>query len=174
MVLRVQGLGPAILAAQEAAATAVAGSSAILDGVFTVDTLPDPAANVDRYARVTDLFGSTRDLVLAAKTGSLAYWKPVRPIFAATVPVAADMTLTALKSPSVMFLTGAVGTGVTRTLTLSQALAYPGASFEVRNDMTGLGALKLAGLNVGGLLSLAFGGTQRFFFDAATGWKQFS
>lgn len=157
-----------------AIAAAVAGVSSILPGDFTVDTLPDPAAFVDHYARVTDLFGGTRDLVLAAQTGTLAYWKPVRPIFAATAPVAADMTLQALKSPSVMFLAGTVGVGVTRTISLSTALAYPGASFEIRNDMSGLGGLKLAGLAVGGLLSVLFGTTQRFFFDTSTGWKQFS
>ncbi|WP_375453721.1 hypothetical protein [uncultured Methylobacterium sp.] len=150
------------------------GVSAILPDTYSIDTLPDPASNIDMYARVTDLFGGTRDLVLAAQTGSASYWKPVRPVFAATVPVSADMTLVSLKAPSVMFLTGAVGVGVTRTITLSTALAYPGAAFEVRNDMTGLGSLKLAGLSVGGLLSLVFGTTQRFFYDAASGWKQFS
>lgn len=173
-MLRSQGIGPAVAAAQAAAQEAAAASSAIIAGEWTVDSLPAAADNLDRYARVTDLFGTKRDLVLASKVGALAFWQPVRPVFAATVPVAADMALTPLKSPSVLFLTGAIGTGVTRTLSLSTALAYPGAAFEIRNDMTGLGTLKLAGLNVGGLLSLAFGGTQRFFFDAATGWKQFS
>ena len=166
------GYGTGTSPAQVAAA--IEAASVVLPGTFTVDTLPDPAANLDRYARVTDLFGDTRDLVLASKTGSLAYWKPVRPVFARTSALSADMTLMPLKSPSVMFLTGAIGVGVTRTVTLSTALAYPGAAFEIRNDMTGLGSLKLAGLSVGGLLSLLFGGTQRFFYDAASGWKQFS
>lgn len=166
------GYGTGTSPAQVAAA--IEAASVVLPGEFTVDTLPDPAANLDRYARVTDLFDDTRDLVLAAKTGSLTYWKPVRPVFARTSALSADMTLMPLKSPSVMFLTGAIAVGVTRTVTLSTALAYPGAAFEIRNDMTGLGSLKLAGLSVGGLLSLLFGGTQRFFYDAASGWKQFS
>lgn len=173
-MVRGQGTGVVAAAAQDAAATAVAGSSAILPTMYTVDTLPDPALNLDRYARVTDLFGVKRDLVLASRVGTLAFWQPVRPVFAATAAVATDMTLQPLKSPSVMFLTGTAAVGVTRTLSLSTALAYPGASFEIRNDMSGLGSLKLAGLSVGGLLSLVFGTTQRFFFDAASGWKQFS
>ncbi|KQQ39053.1 hypothetical protein ASF58_23215 [Methylobacterium sp. Leaf125] len=157
-----------------AATAAVKAASSILPDPYIIDTLPDPALYLDRYARVTDLFGTKRDLVLASKVGNLAFWQPVRPVFAATQAVTADMTLLPLKSPTVMFLTGTVGVGVTRTLNLSTVLAYPGAAFEIRNDMSGLGSLKLAGLSVGGLLSLAFGTTQRFFFDVASGWKQFS
>lgn len=173
-MLRGEGTGPAVAAAQAAAQAAAAASSAIIDGLWTIDTLPAPGPYLDRYARVTDLFGVKQDLVLASKVGTMAFWQPVRPIFAATAPVTADVALMPLKSPSVLFLTGTIGSGVTRTLSLGTALAYPGASFEIRNDMTGLGSLKVAGLNAGGLLSLLFGGTQRFFFDAASGWKQFS
>lgn len=150
------------------------GDSLVLPGTYTIDTLPDPAASVGYYAIVTDLFGEKTDKVLASSSAGTAYWQPVRPIYSKTTPVAADMTLLPLKHPSVQFLTGSVGIGVTRNVTLSPALAWPGATFEIRNDMTGLGALKLAGLSVGGLLSLVFGTQQRFFYEQGIGWKQFS
>lgn len=156
-------------------AQAMSRSSTILDDLFTVDTLPDPAANLDRYARVTDLFGTTRDLVLAAKTGSVAYWKPVRPVFAAKQTVAADMTLTALKTPSVLLLDGNVPLGTTRKLTLSNSLAFPGASFRLkqRNTLGSiLGSLMVLNVNLSTPVSLLTGGTQEFIFDMADGWVQ--
>lgn len=149
--------------------------SAILPGAFTVDTLPDPADNVDRYARVTDLFGGKRDLVLASTFNGAAFWQPVRPVFKRTMVATADVTLTSLKSPSVVFLTGALGgLGTTRKVSLSPTYAFPGACFEVRHGMTGLGGLAVAGLAVGGLLSLVMGASNRFFFDPDDGWQQFS
>ena len=154
-----------------------AAPKTVLPGVYTVDTLPDPAANMDMYATVSDLFGAKRDKVLASRVGTLAFWQPVRPIFAATLTPASDMTLTPLKSPSVVYLSGTIGTGATRTLTLATAFAFPGASFEVRNNMSGLGTLKIAGLAIGSLLTILTiltNGSQRFYFDAASGWVQFS
>lgn len=155
-------------------AAAIEAASPALPGEFTVDTLSDPAANLDRYARVTDLFGMKRDLVLASKVGPLAFWQPVRPIFATSQAVTGSMTLTPLKTPSVLYLTGSLPGNT--TLTLSQSLAYPGASFEIAFDgALGLFSLNIAGLNGGGLLSLLVGGRRRVFWDLATAsWKQFS
>lgn len=148
--------------------------SVILPGTYTIDTLPDPADNVGGYARVMDLFGEKTDLVLASASAGTAYWQPVRPIYSKTIPVAADMTLLPLKHPSVQFLTGTVGIGVTRKVTLSTTLAWPGATFEVRNDMSGLGGLQVLGLSLGAVLSVVFGTQQRFFYELGVGWKQFS
>lgn len=161
--------------ARDAAASEVAASSVVLPTTYTVDTLPDPAANIDRYARVTDLFGNTRDLVLAAQTGGVAYWKPVRPVFAAKMPVTADMTLTALKTPSVLLLDGNVPLGTTRKITLSPTLAFPGASFRFkqRNSLgTILGALNVLNVNLGTPVSILTGGTQEFVYDLVDGWVQ--
>lgn len=166
------GYGTGMTPAQ--VADAVAASSLVLPGDFTVDTLPSPAANLDRYARVTDLFGTKRDLVLASKVGTMSFWQPVRPIFATSQAVSSSMTLTPLKTPSVLYLTGALPAST--TLTLSTSFVFPGASFEIAFDGTlGLFSLNIAGLNGGGLLSLLVGGRRRVFWDLATqSWKQFS
>ena len=155
-------------------AAAIETASVVLPGEFTVDTLPPPALNLDRYARVTDLFGVKRDLVLASMAGPMAFWQPVRPVFSTSQAVAASMTLTPLKSPSVLHLTGNLPGNT--NITLSQSLAYPGASFEIAFDGSlGLFSLNLIGLNGGGLLSLLAGGRRRVFWDLATAsWKQFS
>lgn len=151
------------------------GIPTILPASYTVDTLPDPAANMGKYARVTDLFGATTDLVLAAQTGALSYWKPVRPVFAAKQTVSANITLQALKSPSVLLLDGNVPLGTTRTLTLSDTLAFPGASFRIkqRNTLgTILGALNVLNVNLGTPVSIITGGSQEFIWDATDKWVQ--
>jgi hypothetical protein len=147
----------------------------VLPGSYTVDTLPNPSQYLNKYARVTDLFGSTTDLVLAAVTNSTYYWKPVRPVFAAKQTVSADMTLTALKSPSVLLLEGSVPLGTTRNITLSPTLAFPGASFRLkqRNTLgTILGVLNILNVNLSTPVSLITGGTQEFVYDLTDGWVQ--
>ncbi|CAO4140730.1 hypothetical protein [Methylorubrum extorquens] len=166
------GYGTGTSSAQVAAA--IEAASVVLPGEFTVDTLPPPALNLDRYARVTDLFGIKRDLVLASMAGPMAFWQPVRPVFSTSRAVAGSMTLTPLKTPSVLYLTGNLPGNT--SITLSQSLAYPGASFEIAFDGSlGLFSFNLIGLNGGGLLSLLAGSRRRVFWDLATAsWKQFS
>lgn len=162
-------------AAVQAVVRGMPSIPAVLDGLFTVDTLPDPAASLNKYARVSDLFGSTTDLVLASKTGDVSYWKPVRPVFAAKQTLAADMTLTALKTPSVLLLQGDVPLGTTRKITLSTNLAFPGASFRMkqRNTLgTILGAVNVLNVNLGTPVSVLTGGTQEFIYDMVDGWVQ--
>lgn len=158
------------------AQAAVAAASAILPDPYTVDTLPDPALNLDRYARVTDLFGSKRDLVLASMVGGFAFWQPVRPVYAAKQAVAADMTLVPLKTPSVLLLDGNVPLGTTRKITLSVERAFPGASFRFkpRGGLLGsiLGSLQVLNVNLGTPVSILTGGTQEFVYDLADGWVQ--
>ncbi|GLS44371.1 hypothetical protein [Methylobacterium brachythecii] len=159
----------------QAAAAAVASSSAILDGSFTVDTLPDPAANLDRYARVTDLFGVKRDLVLASIVNGVAFWQPVRPVYAAKQTITADMTLTALKTPSVLLLDGTIALGATRKLTLSPTLAFPGASFRLKHRTSLgsiLGTLQVLNINLGTPISILTGGTFEAVYDMTDGWVQ--
>lgn len=156
-------------------AAAIEAASVVLPGEFTVESLPDPAISLDRYARVTDLFGMKRDLVLASKAGNLAFWQPVRPVFAAKQVVAADMTLYPLKTPSVLLLEGNVPLGTTRKITLSPERAFPGASFRFKQRSTLgsiLGALQILNVNLGTPVSVLTGGTQEFVFDLADGWVQ--
>jgi len=148
--------------------------SVIIPGEYTVATLPTPDSSmVDRYARVTDLFGDKRDLVLCSQVGGNYFWQPIRPTYAKSMSGNQSMTLTALKNPSVLFLTGTLSAN--RTLTLSTDLAYPGATFEIAMEGTlGLFGLNIAGLDGGSLLSLLFGGRRRVFFDGSSNsWKQF-
>lgn len=162
--------------AQAAALATVAATSVVLPDNYTVDTLPDPAGLVGKYARVTDLFGATTDLVLAARTGAVSYWKPVRPDFAGKQTVSADMTLTALKMPSVLLLDGTVPLGVTRKITLSNNLAFPGASFRFKQRGGGLGSilgvLQVLNVNLASTVSIVTGGTQEFVYDLVDGWVQ--
>lgn len=162
--------------AQTTAQQAVRATDAILPDMFTVDTLPAAADNLDRYARVTDLFGSKRDLVLASRVGSVAFWQPVRPVFAAKQAVAADMTLYPLKTPSVLLLEGNVPLGTARKITLSPERAFPGASFRFkqRGGLLGsiLGSLQVLNVNLGTPVSILTGGTQQFVFDLTDGWVQ--
>lgn len=149
--------------------------SVILPDLYTIDTLPAASDNVDFYARVTDLFGSKRDLVLASSVGGTAFWQPVRRDFAAKQTVTGNMTLTALKSPSILLLDGNIGLGTTRTITLSTNLAFPGASFRMkqRNTLgTILGALNVLNVNLGTPVSILTGGTQEFVYDLTDGWVQ--
>jgi len=178
MALSGGDLEPFDLAVQRVVA-AMANIPTILPADYTVDTLPDPAANIGKYARVTDLFGGTTDLVLASRSvmgaQTMNYWKPVRPVFAAKQTVAADMTLMALKTPSVLLLDGNVPLGTTRKLTLSNSMAFPGASFRIkqRNTLgTILGALNVLNVNLGTPVSILTGGTQEFVYDLGDGWVQ--
>jgi hypothetical protein len=169
-------LTPEQAAAVAQVPTLAASTAIILSDAFTVDTLPDPATVMGKYARVTDLFGATTDLVLAAKTGTMAYWKPVRPDFAGKQTVTADMTLTALKMPSVLLLDGTVPLGATRKITLSNNLAFPGASFRFKQRGGGLGtilgALQVLNVNLASTVSIVTGGTQEFVYDLTDGWVQ--
>lgn len=167
------GYGTGVTPAQIASMIEV--SSLVLPGDFTVDTLPSPGANLDHYARVTDLFGVKRDLVLASKVGSLAFWQPVRPLYAAKQAVAADMTLYPLKMPSVLLLDGSVPLGTTRKITLSSERAFPGASFRFKQRSglgSILGALQFLNVNLGTPVAIVTGGTQEFVYDLADGWVQ--
>ncbi|MBY8333116.1 hypothetical protein [Qipengyuania pacifica] len=130
-------------------------------GTYTVAQLPDPTLRVGKYARVTDLFGDKVDLVLASQTGAVAYWQPVRPNYAG-MRTASSQTIEPLNVPSALILTGSIGAGVTRTLTLGTATAFPGASFDLRFTGSLLGALNVAGLGLGSAVSLALGAYRKF------------
>lgn len=150
--------------------------SNVLPGVYTVDTLPDPSGNIDKYARVTDLFGGKRDLVLASQTGALSYWQPVRPIYgAAPIALSGNMTILPLKMPSVIRFSGNIALGVTRQVTVSTALAWPGAQTEILMTGTVLGVLNVLRTGLASTVSLLTGGYRKFTCEIENGalaWKQ--
>lgn len=104
----------------------------ILPDDYTVDTLPAPDDYIGYYARVTDLFGGKRDLVLASSYGALKFWQPVRPDFSLTVTLNSNMTVFPLKSPNMIIGNGSIGLGVTRNVTLSTVGGWPGARFTMK------------------------------------------
>jgi len=155
-----------------------------MPGKYTIDQLfsvaPAGPDTLGYYATVTDLFGVKEDLVLCSKFvngGNTSYfWQPVRPEFAASMSADQNSSLIPLKTPSILFLTGAILAGVGRTFNLDSVYAFPGASFEIAFDGTlGLGSI----LNVGGLVggstvSMVLNGRKRFFYDGTVGgWKTF-
>jgi len=150
--------------------------STILPGTFTVDTLPPASSNIGKYARVADLFGGKFDLVLASSTGALTYWQPVRPTYgSAPVALTSDVTILPLKMPTVIRFTGTISLGVTRNITVSTALAWPGAQQEILMTGTILGALNILGTGLGSALSVLTGGYRKLSCEIENGalaWKQ--
>lgn len=139
--------------------------------VGPVAGLPVAAADlVGTYARVTDLFGMKTDLLICTSyvmpSGTKYYWEPTRPAVPNLVPVLADqnMTLRPLLSPTMMRLTGGV-TG-NRVITADKTNAYPGLTWEIKMEgALNLFSLTLAGLALGGVLTLLTGGSRRLVFD---------
>jgi len=157
-----------------------ATSPVFLAGTYTIAQLPDAAANVGKYATVTDLWGDgTRDVVLASSSMVAgvrqSYWKPLRPTSAQSQSVAAaDVTLAPLVNGQVQFLTGAIGAGIARKVNLSVARAWPGAMFEIAFDgtLSLSSVLNIAGTGLGSLVGMIVGNRRRFVFDQGA-WKQF-
>lgn len=140
-------------------------STAIAQGAAGGLPLPD-ASMVGKYARVTDLFGEKTDLVLCSNSGASFFWQPVRPFWASTVGANANMTLSPLRSPSLLRLTG--GLTANRTLTLDTTYAWPGCQFEIAFDGgLGLFGLNIIGLDLGSTLSLLAGGRRRMVYDGS-------
>lgn len=149
-------------------------SNLILPDVYTLDTLPPPADNIDKYARVTDLFGSKRDLVLASQDGNGSYWQPVRPVYKGELAVTGNHVLTPMKTPSVLTLTGTIPLGVTRKIELSPQMVFPGAQFVIRNRLTSLlGSLQLISGLTTLLNALALNASIQYYFDPVKGWEEF-
>lgn len=146
----------------------------LLPGTYTVAAaqgaaggLPIPDATmVGKYARVTDLFGEKTDLMLCSVYGTNYFWQPVRPFWARSMAGNASMTLSPLKTPSLLRLTGTLTAA--RTLTLDPTNAWPGCEFEVAFDGTlGLFGLTIAGLDLGATLAVLAGGRRRVVFDGS-------
>lgn len=147
--------------------------SAILPGTYTVDTLPNAATNIDMYARVIDLFGGKRDLVLASQDATGAYWQPVRPSYKGNMTINSDTTLIPLKHPSILTLAGNVGVGTTRVINLGNQLVFPGAQFTIRTKLTSLlGALKVLDGISSTLYGLLLNTSYNYIYDPVNGWEQ--
>lgn len=115
--------------------------SQFLTGDYTIATLPDPTANLRKYAWVTDLHDGQPDFVISDGVN----WKPVRPLATRFVANAnAAMTLQALSNSPTQILRGTLTAA--RTLTLSPTMAYSGARFRIKREAVGLFGINIAGL----------------------------
>jgi len=137
---------------------------------YTVATLPTPSQQwLGYYAKVTDLYGDKRDLVLCTRSGTKYNWEPVRPIYAKSMEIAGDVTLYPLKSPSVVFMTGTLAAA--RKVNLSNEMAWNGCQFEVAFDgVLGLGSLGVLGAGITTAIPFLTGSRKRFVFDGSV-WK---
>lgn len=122
------------------------GNSAVLTGLYTVATLPDPTQNQAKYAYVTNLGGGA-DMVLSDG----ANWKHIRRGLIGSVAAASSITITPLLSPTIMSITGTNTTSM--VLTLQTQNLYPG--FEITVVRSGaLAALTTLGIQVAGISGL--------------------
>lgn len=152
-----------------------------LDGEYTVDSLP--VANIAymrKTAWVTDLFGAKADRVMCFKSGDVYFWQPLRPVFRGDVVLLNNLTLGSLKHPSVLSISGTIGTGITRDITLSPG-HFPGQSQRIKRTASGLGTLRVVPyiltsgvLNIGTPLSIIMGATAEYFWDFDRGWEQWT
>ncbi len=137
---------------------------------------PAGAANRGKYVRVSDLYGFIDGVMrcgLDSATG-VYFWQPTTPEYGRTITVAGNVSFGPLTSPTSIVLAGALG-GLTRTVTLTTANGRPGEIKEIRNGMTGLGTLNLAGTGIGSALALVLGAYRKFMLDFSTGtptWVQ--
>lgn len=122
-----------------------------------LSTYPANATQLGKYARVDDLWGSVRSVMVCEYDGSLYYWRPQRTDYATVnSSTTGSMSLTPLlTSPQIIFTGTLLGN---MTVTPSTTNAWPGAQFEViNNGVLGLFGINLTGLT-GGTLPLLGGG----------------
>ena len=128
-----------------------------------------------KYARVSD-YGGYVDRVVRCdyeSSSGLYFWTPTQPEYARSVPIVGDTTLYALKHPTTMILTGSIGTGQTRNVTIDLANRRPGEIIELRNNMSSLlGALNILGTGLGSFLFNTLGGYSRTVVDSSSGALQ--
>lgn len=142
---------------------------------LTIATLlasfPASAGNLGKYARVTDLWGTVKSVMVCEGDASGFYWRPQRTDYA-PAPIAQTsgaMSLVPLVTAPIVRLTGTLAGNV--TITPSTANVWPGATFTVSsNSVLGLFGISLAGLIGGGTIPLLAGGKQQITYYSGNGW----
>jgi hypothetical protein len=132
---------------------------------------PASAAMVYKYARVSDLYGQARSVMICEASAGAFYWRPQRTDFAAAnTSTGGALTLTPLVSAPITILTG--GLAAMMTITPSAVNVWPGATFTVVAN----GAFNLLGINIGGLVGsgtvpLLSGSSRVLTYVAGSGWR---
>lgn len=137
-----------------------------------LSTFPAGSAYQFKYARVNDLWGSVRTIMICEQDASGYYWRPQRTDYAPT-PVSmtgGSMTLTPLVTAPVINLTGTLSSAI--TLTPANTNVWPGATFTVSsNSVLGVFGISISGLTGGGTVPLLSGGIRTITYFSGTGWK---
>lgn len=168
------GSAAAMVAALLAQATA--DGQALL-GPYVIATLPAAAGlYLNRAAIVTDLFGNTTGVVRCCLMGALYFWKPTSPSSGASYAVSGNLSVGTLSHPQSLVLTGSIGVGVNRTLTLDTTAGWPGCVKEIRGGLSSLvGTLTILGTGLGAGVSFLISDYRRFLLDYSSGtltWVQ--
>lgn len=132
-------------------------------------TYPASSTYVGKYARVTDLWGSTDEIMRCSYDGTTYYWRPQRTDYAVTnASTSGAITLNPLVTPPQIFMTGTLLGDI--TVTPSVTNAWPGAEFIV----TSKGALGIFNINITGLVGanvpLLTGASKTITYTSA-GWR---
>jgi hypothetical protein len=137
-----------------------------------LSTFPAGSAYQFKYARVNDLWGSVRTIMICEQDASGYYWRPQRTDYA-PAPVSmtgGSMTLTPLVTAPVINLTGTLSSAI--TLTPANTNVWPGATFTVSsNSVLGVFGISISGLTGGGTVPLLSGGIRTITYFSGTGWK---
>jgi hypothetical protein len=132
---------------------------------------PADASMLFKYARVSDLFGQTRSVMICEGSAGQYYWRPQRTDYSATSAVATGgMTLTPLLSAPTIAFTGTLTGNVTVTPSITNV--WPGAQFTViANGVLGLFGINIAGLVGGGVIPLLGGSARTMTYVQGAGWR---
>jgi len=174
-----QGVSRADFDSQIAAITAQLSTtpSFVTSDIMTVESLhsayPPSAAARGKYARVNN-YGSSIDKVLRCDFDTfsgLYYWTPSgAPQSVQTMAMTGNFSADPLISGDVLELTGTIGLGVTRTLTLGTARGRPGDMKTIKNGLSSLlGGLNILGLGLGSGIASLIGSTSTYVCQWDTG-----
>jgi len=145
--------------------------------IMTVEALhtayPPSATVRGKYARVNN-YGGSIDKVLRCDfdtVSGLYYWTPSgAPQSFQTIAMTGNATADPLISGDVIDLTGSIGLGITRTLTLSTLRGRPGDQKIIKNSLSSLlGGLNILGTGLGSGIANLLGATQTYVCQWDTG-----
>lgn len=158
----------------------LAGPVFVSPNIMTVadvlNTYPAGASYRGKYVRVSDLYGYVDGVMRCGYDGTQYYWQPTSTDYGRDLAVTADMTITPHGHPTSFNLTGSIGLGVTRGITLSPTNGWPGAIKEFKNGLSSLlGGLNILGTGLGSAVAIPLGGYKKFYLDNSGGtlvWRQ--
>lgn len=155
-----------------AAATTFINSGAMMTVADLLANFPAGPDVLFKYARVSDLWGSARSVMICERDASGYYWRPQRTDYAPApiTQTSGGMTLIPLVTAPVLNLTGTLTGNV--NVTPSSVNVWPGATFTVSSSsVLGLFGINLTGLVGGGTVPLLSGGVKTLTYFSGTGWK---